>query len=69
MLIRKQVNILAMGQSPSFHPKTKEGIDKSWHNEAIETSFEPGSTMKIFTLAAAIEEKVLIRMKHSIWFL
>ncbi|MDM5328041.1 penicillin-binding protein [Neobacillus sp. CF12] len=52
----KTGEILAMGQRPSFHPKTKEGIDNSWHNEAIETSFEPGSTMKIFTLAAAIEE-------------
>lgn len=52
----KTGNILAMGQRPSFHPKTKEGIENSWHNEAIETSFEPGSTMKIFTLAAAIEE-------------
>ncbi|MFS0778741.1 penicillin-binding protein [Neobacillus sp. 3P2-tot-E-2] len=53
----KTGDILAMGQRPSFHPKTKEGIDQSWHNEAIETSFEPGSTMKIFTLSAAIEEK------------
>lgn len=53
----KTGEILAMGQRPSFHPKTKEGIDNSWHNEAVETSFEPGSTMKIFTLAAAIEEK------------
>lgn len=53
----KTGDILAMGQRPSFHPKTKEGITQSWHNEAIETSFEPGSTMKIFTLAAAIEEK------------
>ena len=52
----KTGDILAMGQRPSFDPKTKEGIDQSWHNEAIETSFEPGSTMKIFTLAAAIEE-------------
>jgi penicillin-binding protein 2B len=54
----KTGNILAMGQRPSFHPKTKEGIDKSWHNESVETSFEPGSTMKIFTLAAAVQEKV-----------
>lgn len=54
----KTGEILAMGQRPSFHPKTKEGIDNSWHNEAIETSFEPGSTMKIFTLAAAVQEKV-----------
>ncbi|ETI67978.1 penicillin-binding protein [Neobacillus vireti] len=52
----KTGQILAMGQRPTFHPKTKEGIDKSWHNEAIETSYEPGSTMKIFTLAAAIQE-------------
>jgi penicillin-binding protein 2B len=54
----KTGEILAMGQRPSFHPKTRDGIDKSWHNEAIETSFEPGSTMKIFTLAAAIQENV-----------
>jgi penicillin-binding protein 2B len=54
----KTGDILAMGQRPSFHPKTREGISQSWHNEAIEISFEPGSTMKIFTLAAAIEEKV-----------
>jgi penicillin-binding protein 2B len=54
----KTGEILAMGQRPTFHPKTRDGISESWHNEAIETSFEPGSTMKIFTLAAAIEEKV-----------
>jgi penicillin-binding protein 2B len=54
----KTGQILAMGQRPSFHPKTKVGIEESWHNEAIETSFEPGSTMKVFTLAAAIEEGV-----------
>lgn len=54
----KTGEILAMGQRPSFHPKTKEGIEKSWHNEVVENSFEPGSTMKIFTLAAAVEEGV-----------
>jgi penicillin-binding protein 2B len=54
----KTGDILAMGQRPSFHPKTKEGIEETWHNEVIENSYEPGSTMKIFTLAAAIEEGV-----------
>ncbi|MBP2240029.1 penicillin-binding protein 2B [Cytobacillus eiseniae] len=54
----KTGEILAMSQRPSFHPKTKEGITDTWHNEAIENSYEPGSTMKIFTLAAAIEEGV-----------
>ncbi|MED4202682.1 penicillin-binding protein [Neobacillus mesonae] len=54
----KTGDILAMGQRPTFQPKTREGITDSWHNEAIETSFEPGSTMKIFTLAAAVQEGV-----------
>lgn len=54
----KTGEILAMGQRPTFHPKTREGLDKSWYNEVIENAFEPGSTMKIFTLAAAIEENV-----------
>ncbi len=54
----KTGEILAMGQRPSFHPETKDGISDSWHNEAIENSFEPGSTMKIFTLSAAVQEKV-----------
>lgn len=54
----KTGDILAMGQRPTFHPKTREGIEKTWHNEAIENSFEPGSTMKIFTLAGAVQEKV-----------
>lgn len=54
----KTGDILAMAQRPTFHPKTREGLDQSWHNEIIETSIEPGSTMKIFTLSAAVEEKV-----------
>ncbi|AGK52979.1 penicillin-binding protein [Bacillus sp. 1NLA3E] len=52
----KTGEILAMGQRPTFHPKTREGLEKSWRNEAIEDSFEPGSTMKIFTLSAAVNE-------------
>ena len=47
-----------MGQRPTFDPETRAGIENSWYNEAIETSFEPGSTMKIFTLAAAVQEDV-----------
>ncbi|PAD84497.1 penicillin-binding protein [Niallia circulans] len=54
----KTGEILAMSQRPSFDPETREGITASWHNEAIETNYEPGSTMKIFTLAAAVEEGV-----------
>ncbi|WAA10628.1 penicillin-binding protein [Fervidibacillus albus] len=50
--------ILAMSQRPTFDPNTREGIDDNWQNIVVETAFEPGSTMKVFTLAAAIEEGV-----------
>lgn len=55
----KTGDILAMGQRPTFHPKTKEGIEQTWLNEAVEVAYEPGSTVKIFTVAAALEEDVL----------
>jgi penicillin-binding protein 2B len=48
--------ILAMGNYPSFNPNERK--IENYTNYAISTSFEPGSTMKIFTLAAAIEEGV-----------
>ena len=54
----KTGEILAMGQRPTFNPQTRAGLENSWYNEAIELPFEPGSTMKIFTLSAAVEEGV-----------
>lgn len=54
----KTGKILGMGQRPTFDPSTRDGINNSWYNEVLETSYEPGSTMKIFTLAAAIEQGV-----------
>lgn len=48
--------ILAMSQRPSFNPQTLEGLTSNWLNDAVENTIEPGSTMKIVTLAAAIEE-------------
>ena len=53
----KTGEILAMSQRPTFHPSTREGLTENWLNDALETTIEPGSTMKMFTLAAAIEEK------------
>lgn len=54
----KTGEILAMAQRPSFNPNTREGIEKNWKNIIVEEAFEPGSPMKIFTLAAAVEEGV-----------
>ncbi|TFB23303.1 PASTA domain-containing protein [Filobacillus milosensis] len=49
--------VLAISNRPSFNPNTRENI-QNWYNDAISYPFEPGSTMKIFTLSAAIEEGV-----------
>ena len=52
----KTGEILAMSQRPHFIHLHVKGLTENWLNEAVENTIEPGSTMKIFTLAAAIEE-------------
>ncbi|MBO1088087.1 penicillin-binding transpeptidase domain-containing protein [Enterococcus hirae] len=55
----KTGEILAMGQRPTFNPETMEGLtgkDAVWRNFLVQDSYEPGSTMKVFTTAAAIQE-------------
>jgi cell division protein FtsI (penicillin-binding protein 3) len=48
--------ILAMAQAPFFNPNAYTDFNKAlWRNRAITDPFEPGSTMKIFSAAAAIE--------------
>ncbi|WP_226681150.1 penicillin-binding protein [Sutcliffiella horikoshii] len=54
----KTGEILAMGSRPTFDLNTREGLNDNWNNDAISYRYEPGSTMKIFSLAAAIEEGV-----------
>jgi len=50
--------IIATSQRPTFNGTTKVGIDQLWQNLLVENTFEPGSTMKILTLAAAVSEGV-----------
>lgn len=52
----KTGEILAMSQRPTFDPMTREGLTENWLNDAVEQTIEPGSPMKMFTLAAAVEE-------------
>jgi cell division protein FtsI (penicillin-binding protein 3) len=48
--------ILSIAQYPSLNPNAYEKFDRDlWRNRAITDPFEPGSTMKIFTAAAAVE--------------
>jgi penicillin-binding protein 2B len=47
--------VLAMANRPDFNPNKYQDIT-NWTNYAVSSTFEPGSTFKIVTLAAAIEE-------------
>ena len=48
--------ILALAHVPLFNPNSVERFNrKFWRNRIITDPFEPGSTMKIFSAAAAIE--------------
>lgn len=49
--------ILAMSNRPSFNPN-QYGEIENYLNYAVQDAVEPGSTLKMFTVAAAIEEGV-----------
>ncbi|NMB99389.1 MAG: penicillin-binding protein 2, partial [Thermoanaerobaculaceae bacterium] len=51
--------ILAMGVRPTFDPnKPSETPFKKWRNIAVLDSYEPGSTFKAITLAAALDSGI-----------
>jgi len=52
--------MLAIASAPTFDPNNYQASDPSTRrNIAIQNGYEPGSTFKIITLAAALEEKVV----------
>lgn len=56
VMVPKTGAILALAQVPLFNPNALERFNrKFWRNRIITDPFEPGSTMKIFSAAAAIE--------------
>lgn len=49
--------ILAMANLPTFNPNHYgRYAESAWRNQAVSNIYEPGSTFKIFTAAAALEE-------------
>ncbi len=59
--------ILAMAHVPFFNPNSYTDFNKElWRNRAITDPFEPGSTVKIFSAAAAIESSNI--RAHDIFF-
>jgi cell division protein FtsI (penicillin-binding protein 3) len=56
----KTGEILAMATAPSFDPNAFEDSRPStWRERAITDAFEPGSTNKVITAAAAVQQRVL----------
>ncbi|WP_017471797.1 stage V sporulation protein D [Amphibacillus jilinensis] len=53
--------VLGMASRPSFDPDQYQDVDPSVYNRnfPIWSTYEPGSTFKIITLAAALEEKLV----------
>ncbi len=51
--------VLALANNPGFNPN-KPGVYAAWkrRNRVIRDRFEPGSTMKIFTAAAILQERL-----------
>ena len=55
----KTGELLALAHYPSFNPNNFSASDReAYRNRAVTDAFEPGSIMKIFTVAAAIEKGV-----------
>jgi cell division protein FtsI (penicillin-binding protein 3) len=51
--------ILALANQPTFNPNVPRGItSKKLINHAVSDVYEPGSTFKIVTIAAALDEKL-----------
>jgi len=55
----KNGEILAMASRPTFHPSNYQEVSSEIYNRNLPvwSTYEPGSTFKIITLAAALEEK------------
>ncbi|MDO8683895.1 MAG: penicillin-binding protein 2 [Armatimonadota bacterium] len=56
----KTGEVLALANMPSFNPNNRAGSGpECWRNRAITDLYEPGSTLKTITAAAALEEGLI----------
>ncbi|WP_306459441.1 peptidoglycan D,D-transpeptidase FtsI family protein [Streptomyces sp. TLI_55] len=61
----KTGEILAMANSPGFDPGDLSQADPgALHNWAVEDAYEPGSTAKVMSMAAVLEENVATPLTH-----
>jgi cell division protein FtsI (penicillin-binding protein 3) len=53
-------DILAMASAPTFDPnRFRDFNPAAWKNRSVQDAYEPGSTFKIITAAAGLEERVV----------
>lgn len=53
-------DILAMASAPTFDPnRFRDFSPETWKNRSVQDLYEPGSTFKIITAAAGLEERVV----------
>lgn len=58
LLDAKTGEVLAMANAPSFNPNSREGYDQAtYRNRSVTDVYEPGSTIKPFTVACALESQ------------
>ncbi|MBI2842805.1 MAG: penicillin-binding protein 2 [Armatimonadetes bacterium] len=51
--------ILALANCPTFDPNDRRGVQPgAWRNRAVTDLYEPGSTLKLLTVAAGLEEGI-----------
>ena len=49
----------ALNQEPETSEESKEALNQMWRNGCINDTYEPGSTFKIITASACLEERVV----------
>lgn len=51
--------ILALANCPTYNPNNRRGFPpRAWRNRAVADLYEPGSTLKLVTVAAGLEEGI-----------
>lgn len=54
----KLEKILGLGQTPAFNPNTQENLEKAWANIFYNSAYEPGSTLKTFSMSLMVENNI-----------
>jgi cell division protein FtsI (penicillin-binding protein 3) len=73
VLDAKSGEVLALANWPSYNPNNRANVDlKAMRNHAVTDQFEPGSTMKPFTVATALEAgkvtpQTVINTEHGVY--